>query len=310
MQETATGAKVDVLAKMNGAAADILANIGGVDAGMTAMLTNMRAAGDAHLISIQLYQEGTSRQDLFTLTKDPLDFSKRAQFEWVYTYNVTYDGIEKAQNYAPTIADDVQHATPTVWGDGFYIASGTAGGQTDVRLERQMIWWALSTGACGISTGDNEIWPWASSSAGFVTSKSFYTSVMPAIASAFSGLTGWHLLAPDTSHTLVTSGRGTKLGPIDSGGGGTPYTGNTDTYVTASRTPDTGSGSSLAVIYSGKALNITIDQSKMAAGYTVTWLDPVSGATFSGTPGSTYNSATARGNNSAGDPDWVLVLKA
>jgi hypothetical protein len=63
------------------------------------------------------------------------------------------------------------------------------------------------------------------------------------------------------------------------------------------------------VIYSGKALNITIDQSKMAAGYTVTWIDPVTGATFAGTPGSTYNSTTARGNNSAGDPDWVLVLK-
>lgn len=282
---------------------------GEVDAGMTAMLTNIRAAGDTHLISIQLYQEGTSRQDLSTLTKDPLDFSKRAQFEWMYSYNVTYDGIEKGQNYAPTVADDVQHQVPTVWGDGFYLASGTSG-STDVRLERQMIWWALSTGACGFTTGDNEIWPWASTSAGFVTSKSFYNTVIPAIASAFSALPNWHLLAPDTSNTLVTAGRGTKLGPITSGGGGTPYIGNTDNYVTASRTPDTGSGSSLAVIYCAQAFSITIDQSKMAAGYTVTWIDPVSGATSAGTPGSTYNSATAKGNNSAGDPDWVLVLKS
>jgi hypothetical protein len=282
---------------------------GEVDTAMSACLTNMRATGDNHLVSIQVYQEATSRQDLSTLTKDPLPFSVHAQYEWVYTYNVSYDGIEKGQNYVPTGSDDVQHIVPTVWGDGFYLASGTSG-STDVRLERQMIWWALSTGACGFTTGDNDIWPWASTSAGFVTSKSFYTSVIPAIVTAFSNLPGWHLLAPDTANALVTAGRGTKQGPITSGGGGTPYIGNTDTYVTASRTPDSGSGSSLAVIYSGKALNITIDQTKMVTGYSVLWIDPVNGATSAGTPGSTYNSATAKGNNSAGDPDWVLVLKA
>lgn len=283
---------------------------GEVDTGLGFFLTALRATGDTHLISIQLYQEGTSRQDLNTLTKDPLAFCVHAQFEWVYTYNVSYDGIEKAQTYTPTGSDDVQGVTPPVWGDGFYLASGVAGGQTDVRLERQMIWWALSSGACGFSTGDNAIWGWPSTAAATVTSKSFYTSVIPAIAAAFSGLTDWQKLTPDTSSVLVTAGRGTHATAIVSGGGGTPYTGNTDTYVTASRTPDSGSGSSLAVIYSGKALNITVDQSKMVAGYTVTWIDPVSGATFAGTPGSTYNSTTARGNNSAGDPDWVLVLKA
>jgi hypothetical protein len=282
---------------------------GGIDSNLSAWLTALRATGDTHLVSIQNYQEATSRQDIFSLTKDPNAFDVHAQYEWGYTYNVSYDVVEKAQNYVVTGSDDVQHVVPALWADGFFLASGVGSGQTDVRLERQLIWWALSSGACGFSVGDNDIWPYASTSEAQVTAKSFYTNVMPAVVAAFGGLTGWQGLAPDTASALVTAGRGTHASAIASGGGGSPYIANTDTYVTASRTADTGSGSSLAVIYSGKALNITIDQSKMKAGYTATWVDPLTGATQAGTAASTYNSAAAVGNNSAGDPDWVLVLR-
>lgn len=282
---------------------------GSYDTGFNACLTAIRATGDAHLVSIQNYQETTSRQDIDSMGKDPVGFDVHAQYDWGYSYNVSYDVVEKSQIYVPTVSDDVQGPIPPLWADGIYLASSVGAGQTDVRLERQNIWWALSSGACGISTGDNEIFSWDSGAPALVTGKTFYTTTMPAIAAAFRGLTGWHLLAPDTSSQLVTAGRGTHATPIASGGGGTYYVDNTDAYVTASRTPDSGSGSSLAVIYSGKAMNITINQAKMVSGYTVTWIDPVSGATFAGTPGSTYNSTTARGNNSAGDPDWVLVLR-
>ena len=64
----------------------------------------------------------------------------------------------------------------------------------------------------------------------------------------------------------------------------------------------------LAVIYLSHATTITIDQTKMVAGYAAWWVDPVTGAKTSTTAGSTYNSATP-GNNSQGDPDWVLVLQ-
>jgi hypothetical protein len=281
---------------------------GDQDAELGAWLTSLRATGDTHLASIQLYQEGTSRQDLSSLTKDPLAWCVHAQYEWVYTYNVTYDGIERAQTYVPTGSDDVQHVVPPVWGDGHYLNSGVSGGQTDERLERQMVWWALSSGAAGISTGDEAVWTWPSTAAAALTGHVFYTW-LPNIVRTFSGLTAWHELAPDTSSALVTAGRGTHAAALTSGGGGGSYGANTDNYVTASRSPDTGSGSSLAVIYCGLAMNITIDETKMRSGYSVTWADPVSGATFAGTPGSTYNSTTARGNNSAGDPDWVLILR-
>lgn len=283
---------------------------GDVDTNLSTWLTALRATGDTHLVSIQLYQEATSRQDISTLAKDPLAFSVHAQYEWGYSYNVSYDVVEKGQIYTPTVSDDVQGVTPVLWADGRYLSTSVGSGQTDDRLQRQMVWWALSSGAAGFCIGDDNIWVWASSSAAAVTGRVFYTSTMPAIASAFGGLTDWQKLYPDTASQLVTAGRGTHASPITSGGSGTYYILNTDTYVTASRSPDSGSGSSLAVIYSGKALNITIDQSKMAAGYTATWVDPLTGAAFAGTPGSTYNSATARGSNSAGDPDWVLVLAA
>lgn len=282
---------------------------GEYDTGLNACLTSLRATGDTHLSSVQLFQEATSRQVLDTLAKDPITFAVHSQYEWVYTYNVSYDGVEKAQTYVPTGSDDVQHVAPPIWGDGHYLASSVGSGQTDTRLHRQMVWWALSSGACGFSSGDNDIWGWGSGSPAQVTGKTYYSQIVPAIVRSFSTLPGWWQLSPDTSNVLVTAGRGTHASPITSGGSGTYYTSNTDNYVTASRTPDTGSGSSLAVIYCGLAMNITVDQTKMRSGYTATWVDPVNGATYAGTPGSTYNSSTARGNNSAGDPDWVLALR-
>jgi hypothetical protein len=203
----------------------------------------------------------------------------------------------------------VQGQIPALWADGHYLNGSVDASTTETRLMRQMVWWALSSGAAGVSIGDEAVWPWASGSAAAVTGNAFHTAFIPAVSAAFRGLPGWHQLYPDTSSQLVTAGRGTHISPIVDGGSATPYIVNTDNYVTASRTPDTGSGSSLAVIYCGLAMNITIDQTKMKAGYTATWLDSANGATYAGTTGSTYNSTTARGNNSAGDPDWVLVLR-
>ena len=45
----------------------------------------------------------------------------------------------------------------------------------------------------------------------------------------------------------------------------------------------------------------------MGSGWTAVWVDPITCATSSAGSGPTFNS-TAKGNNSQGDPDWVLVL--
>jgi hypothetical protein len=56
------------------------------------------------------------------------------------------------------------------------------------------------------------------------------------------------------------------------------------------------------------AMSVTIDQSRLGAGYTATWVDPASGATQAAATGPAYSSS-GLGNNSAGNADWVLVLQ-
>jgi Putative collagen-binding domain of a collagenase len=63
------------------------------------------------------------------------------------------------------------------------------------------------------------------------------------------------------------------------------------------------------VLYLQAHATVTIDQAQLHAGYSATWVDPITGANSSAATGSTYSSTT-QGTNSQGDPDWVLVLQA
>ena len=114
---------------------------------------------------------------------------------------------------------------------------------------------------------------------------------------------------------FVTGGRGTSLpiAPSDTGASYTGYSGGTDIgsrswYVTASITPS----GSLAVLYLPDATGtenggpVTINTSKMAAGFTAHWMDPVTGALTSTAAGSSYSTEMT---NSLGENDWVLVLQ-
>jgi hypothetical protein len=271
-----------------------------IDSGFDAFFNALRAAGAVQPISIQNYQETTSRADIFNGTARPWG-AGHAQYNFGYSYNVTYDVVEKMGNETNPL--------PYFWADGTFLNTGGLSGITDVQLMRRQIWWALSSGSKGFQVGDNDIWTWDATALGFVTSKSFYTAVVPAIAAAFRALPNWHLLKADTSNLLVTAGRGTHASPLTSGGSGGQYLSDTDSYVTASFIQSGTHAGELAVIYMSHGSTITIDESKMVAGYTATWLDPKSGATSAATPGTTYNS-TAKGSNSDGQADWVLVLAA
>ena len=89
---------------------------------------------------------------------------------------------------------------------------------------------------------------------------------------------------------LVTGGRGTRLS-ADNANQYPPAT--SDNYIAASYVAD----GSLALIYfsAGCGANtITINQSKMQAGYTATWVDPTNGNKHAATVGSTYSAGTAQ----------------
>ena len=262
----------------------------GQQAGRMNPLKNaISATGDTHLVSVENNSECTSRKqsdDNATLTWG----STNANFSIVYSYNTGYWVVEYAYNEASPIC--------VVRGDGHYDNNGQAS------FMRNLIWWVLSSGSRGYNHGSEGVWGWPSGGMNSVNNEAFPKNVAKAAFAAVSALTNWHQLIPDTSSVLVTAGRGTRASGLASGGGGGQYASG-NTYVTASRTAD----KTLALIYIPSATTITIDQAQIASNYTATWIDPASGATSAGTPGSTFNSST-KGNNSAGSTDWALALQA
>jgi Protein of unknown function (DUF4038) len=263
----------------------------------TAMKTGLRGGGANQPFMVHNMPESTARRTLDTnavLTTG----TALSDVSFVYTYNCGYFGIEQA--YAES------SPLPVILGDGyFYASSSNTYTATLDRAARQEVWWVLASGARFYNFGSEGIWQWTSGAAAQVTGEYFYTTQAGIIRAAVEGLPGWHKLIPDTASQLVTAGRGTRATSLANGGGGGQYEpAFTNSYAAASRTPD----GSLALIYMPAATTITVSQALLGAGYTATWIDPVSGATSAGTPGATYNS-TAQGSNSAGDPDWVLALQ-
>jgi hypothetical protein len=292
--------------------------LNGFDTQFSAFLTGLRGAGANQLVSVENMSEGDSRYSLDLATTYAWGGS-HAQFNWVYSYNTSYNAVEGA--YTEAAAKSVA-SLPVCKMDGWYDNQYNGATLTEsVELfGRKWLWWALSSGSRGAMYGQNELyqWPVNALSSGLAGPNPGSQYVKPSALntawSTFGSLTGWHLLVPDTSSVLVTAGRGTRSsdGAFGTGAGTagptSMYLGG-NTYITASRTPDSGTGSSLAVIYLPAHATITVDQTKMAAGYTARWIDPASGAQTTTATGGTYNSAP-QGNNSAGDPDWVLALAA
>jgi hypothetical protein len=281
---------------------------GGQDTFFTNMLASIRTAGDTSPVSTEQLPETSSHIEFDTSAiYIPGGFGiTSANYNWVYTYDPSYNGVEK------TYIESGTTLLPVVWGDGVWYGDNSSTQNIADYTERRFHWWALASGARGTNatsgpTTGGSIWQWQTGSAAAVTTDpngTWCTTVVKNVISYFTSLPGWYKLIPDTSNVLVTAGRGTKTTNSAPGFNAAKY-GDTDNYVAASRVAD----GSLAVIYCGQFMSITIDQTKMAAGYTATWVDPASLATSPATTGTTYNS-TPKGNNSAGNPDWVLVLQA
>lgn len=274
---------------------------------LTGILTGLRSGGDTHLISIENSTETSSRYsfDSGNFNSEQAFGYASAQFNCVYTYIQSYFGIRYAYGEASTL--------PVIWVDGYYYLSD--GGDTYYapydRGERQVMWWALSSGAIGINPTSTFVWPWSYSSDSYnqTTNEYFFVHIAGNMRSAVEALPGWWKLLPDLTGTFITAGGGTPRASDTYDEDRIDY-GNafTDDFVTASVASD----GSVALIYLSNASTITINQAKLQANYTVKWIDPSTGAVHAGTPGSTYNSGAVDGTkailNSTGDPDWVLAL--
>lgn len=276
---------------------------GGTDAQYSSLRTGLQGGGGGQVMSIHNFAESDSRQDRGASSLGTVQYwgNNYAQFNGNYTYNVTYLGIEDA--YAEPSPITVMQL------DGYFYQGGSTYSASLDRAFRQDAWMAIAAGARGVCQGSESTWQWPSTAPAAISTDWFYAHNARNIRTAVESLPGWHTLVPDNSSVLVTSGRGTRHARFNSGGSGGQYEpAFTDTWIPASRSPDGGSGSHLALIYIPYATTIGIDQTKMVSGYTATWIDPVTGAGSSATAGASYNS-TAKGNNSQGDPDWVLALR-
>jgi hypothetical protein len=256
------------------------------------LFTAIEATGDTHLKSVQNYPESTSRRDIFNNGTNNTG-TTWSDWNFVYSYNVTYDGVEYAYDETSPIC--------VIWGDGHFDQDTTQ----DRKVMRDLIWWALSSGARGHIYGSEGTWNWGSTALSNVEDETVPSTDLATYWDTFTGLEGWHQLVPDTDSSFVVSGRGTHAAAISSGGSGGEYNASDpqDQYVTASVTPD----GKLAVVYFPVDRTITVDDTELGAGYTVTWIDPTNGNTTPETPASTYSPT---GNNALGGPDWLLVFQS
>lgn len=268
----------------------------------TAFLTGLQSAGDTHPISVFWQAEYTSRYATDTNAQSTWGVA-HAQWNCCYTYNCGYWIIEYA--YGEVANEGAATLLPPAWTDGYRLSGSSTYSSTQDRAWRQEIWWCLTAGARGILTYSTNNYNWDSaSSPGSVTTDWSFVNALPNIVAAYSSWTGWWQLLPDLSSAFVTAGRGTRVAGEVSGGSGAIYEpAFTNSWVSASITP-TGN---LAVCYLPNHTTITCTTAMLAAGWAAHWIDPVSGAASSAGAGPTFNS-TAKGSNSQGDPDWVLVF--
>ena len=159
---------------------------------------------------------------------------------------------------------------------------------------RAQAWWAVLTCGAGQLTGTTPIWPF---SAGWEEALDSTLSRQMVHLRALLEPRRWHLLDPDTDHTLVVSG----------------YGGDTD-LITAARTADGLFALAYVPSTGTDARTFSVDMGAMAGAVTARWFNPTDGS-FADVEGSPFDDGAAHdlatpGDNGTGSNDWTLVLES
>jgi hypothetical protein len=254
------------------------------DAVILAIADGIRSVDTNHLITIQLNYPVSESQD------DP-NWISRINLNGVYTYSPTYAETLVAY-HKPNIMS-------VLFLEANYENEGNLGELGTPNVLRRQEYWSLLAGAlAGHMYGSywidrfDSAWQ-AHLSSTCVTQLGYFKN--------FTNSVAWYNLVPDQNHTLLTAGYGT----FNSGG----RIGDSN-YVTAAKTPD----GSLGVMYTPVAHTLTVAMGNFCGPVTARWFDSTNN-TFRTVAGSPFPNSGSRnfvtpGNNSAGDPDWVLLLQA
>ena len=254
------------------------------DAVILAIADGLRSADPNHLVTIELDFPVSESQD-------DANWIPRINMNGVYTYYTTYIETLVAYN-KPTVM-------PVLFLEEHYedeLIEGETG--TPNVLRRQEYWSLLSGALAGHMYGSaytdafSGNWQANLGTEGAVE-LGYFKSLMTSVA--------WYNLVPDQAHSLLTAGYGTC---VDTG-----HVGNNDCAL-AAKSAD----GSLGIIYTPVSHNMTVAMGNFAGLVTARWFDPTNN-TFQTVVGSPFpntgsHNFTTPGNNSTGDPDWVLLLQA
>jgi hypothetical protein len=254
------------------------------DAVILAIADGLRSADSNHLITIELDFFVSESQD------DP-NWIPRINTNGVYTYYPTYAETLVAYN-KPTIM-------PVLFLEENYEDENNVGELGTPTVLRRQEYWSMGGGALaghmyGSYWTDRFANGWQSHlNTQAVTELGYFKNFFNSIH--------WYDLVPDQLHTFLIAGYGifSAIGHV----------GDND-YATGLQTQD----GTLGVVYTPVSHTLTIAMSSFAGPVTARWYDPtadaftnISGSPF---PNSGIQDFTTPGNNSAGDPDWVLLLQA
>jgi len=252
----------------------------GDDATVLAVADGVRAAGDAHLQTVEL-------DFMISLSTDDPSWLTRIDLNAAYTYYPTYDEVLKGYNVTTT--------KPVFMVEAHYDGEsvGPGGFGTPIVLRRQE-YWTMTSGAAGQLYGSQY---WGLQGGWQTGIDSVGINELKVMADFFQSQP-WYNLVPDQNHALVTAGYGTY-----DGDGATA----SNDYVTAGMTAN----GTTAVVYLPSAHTITVNMAKLSGTVTAKWFDPTTGNSL--TIGTLPNSGTRQfatpGVHADGNSDWVLLLK-
>ena len=230
---------------------------------------------------------------------------------------VPYTSMAGAYSYYPSYWDvlrqyNAARTTPVYLEESYYegVSSGilTPNSASNIMYRKIAYWTMLSGGLAGYIHGTQYFNFTAGWQAGIQSTPALHIGTY--WKNLFVGLPGWWTLVPDQTQSVCTAGYGTATGSLNTAGPPNS-TGNgridTDNYVTTAYDPK----GSLLVAYLPVNTTITIAMTIMRGTMVARWYDPTTGI-FS-TIGGYANTGTqtfTSSNNTAGDPDQVLVLTA
>jgi hypothetical protein len=231
-----------------------------------------------------------------------------------YTYGPTYGYTGIAYNGSGTsirglAGTNLASPRPVILLEANYLGENLVlDGSSAITYRKQPWWLILAGGLGGYIFGT--AWTWS-----FPTGwQSHITDGVADVQTWLGFLKGinWWTLQPDFGRGLAVTGS-TGWNTASLVGTGWPY--SWDAYICQAADSLTGAAHlSVAYFSLGSAQSLTVRMNQFARPVTAKWVDPISGSssTIGGSPFA--NSGTCRfspsGDNSAGDPDWALLLTA